>query len=180
VEILVLNDSGVGIGVPGEVDGAARLVGEFNAAALLPASCEGCFDRGHLMPLLGWQLERDPNVRAGMISSLGDFVITVTFVGIPAADFATALRSESGAIAAAFPDRFKRFLYPGTRHTVLGVDAASDLRESIDVGIDIDIEFLEMILGRFDVTSLDGRTVADWVTSMIADQAWPDLVSPEN
>lgn len=178
-EILVVNDAGVGIGVPGDTDGVARLTAEFNASAIIPASCVGCFDRGHLLPLLGWQLEHDANVRAGIISSFGDIVITSTFLGISAEAFETALRTESAAIAARFPDRFKRFLFPGIKHTTLAVDASSDLREAIDIGIDLDVAFLEMILGRFDVTAIGGVTVADWVTGMVAGGEWNDLVSDE-
>jgi hypothetical protein len=178
-EILVVNDSGVGIGVPGDEGGVLRLAAEFNAGALLPASCSGCFDRGHLLPLLSWQLERDPNVRAGIISSFGDIVISATFLGISAGAFEAALRAESGAIAARFPDRFKRFLFPGIKHTTLAVDASSDLREAIDVGIEIDVAFLEMILGRFDVTEIGGVTVADWVTGMVGGGEWNDLVGGE-
>lgn len=176
-EILVVNDSGVGIGVPGEEDGVANLTAEFNAQAILPASCVDCFNRGHLLPLLGWQLERDPNVRAGIISSFGDFVITVTFLGITADAFENALLSESAALASRFPDRFKRFLFAGTKHTVLAIDASSDIRQAIDIGIEIDVELLEMILGRFDVTAIGGTTVADWVTGMIHGGAWDDLVA---
>lgn len=176
VEILVVNDSGVGIGVSGDADGVRRLAAEFNAAALLPASCSGCFDRGHLLPLLGWQLERDPNVRAAIISSFGDIVVSGAFLGISAGAFETALRAESGAIAARFPERFKRFLFPGSRHTALAVDASSDLRQAIDFGIEIDVDFLETILGRFDVTEIGGVTVADWVASMIEGSEWRDLI----
>jgi hypothetical protein len=178
-EILIVNDSGVGIGVPGDEDGVASLTAEFNAGAMLPPSCIGCFNRGHLLPLLAWQLEHDPNVRAGIISSFGDIVITATFLGISADAFEGALRAESTAIATRFPDRFKRFLFPGIKHTTLAVDASSDLREAIDIGIELDIEFLEMILGRFDVTQILGVTVADWVTAMIDGGAWDDLVADE-
>jgi hypothetical protein len=177
-EILVVNDAGVGIGVPDE-DGVANLTAEYNAGALLPASCVDCFNRGHLLPLLGWYLERDPNVRAGIISSFGDFVIAATFLGISSDAFEAALRSESGALAARFPDRFKRFLYAGTKHTTIAVDASSDLREAIDIGIELDIEFLEMILGRIDVTAIGDVTVLDWVTGMIDGGEWNDLVSDE-
>ena len=41
------------------------------------------------------------------------------------------------------------------------------------------IEFLEMILGRFDVTQILGTTVEDWVTAMINHGAWEDLVADE-
>ena len=175
-EILVVNDAGVGIGVPGDTDGVARLAAEFNASAFIPASCVGCFDRGHLMPLLGWELERDANVRAGIISSFGDVVITSTFLSISADAFATALLSESSAIAARFPDRFKRFLFSGIKHTTIAVDASSDLRQALDIGIDLDVAFLDMILGRFDVTEIGGVTVESWVTGMVDGGEWNDLV----
>lgn len=175
-EIFVVNDAGVGIGAPA-VDGVARLTAEFNAGALLPASCAGCFDRGHLMPLIGWQLERDPRMRAGIVTSLGDGVISGTFLGISIAEFEAALRAESGAIHDRFPDRFKRFLFPGIKHTTLAIDAESDIQMAIDIGIELDVAFLEMILGRIDVTAIDGVTVLDWVTAMIDRGAWDDLVA---
>jgi hypothetical protein len=174
-EILVVNDAGVGIG-RSTIDGVRRMAEEWNSGSGIPQSCEGCFDRGHLMPLLGWQLERDDNVRAAMISSFGDFVITATFLGIPEEAFETALLDESGAIQERFPDRFKRFLFAGTKHTTIPVDSTTDLRDAIDLDIDIDIELLEQILGSFDETNIRGVTVAEWVTDMVEEGAWNDLV----
>lgn len=178
-EILVVDDAGVGIGRPGDADGVERMTAEWNSGSGIPRSCVGCFDRGHLMPLLGWELERDHNVRAAMISSFGDFVITVTFAGISAEAFKTALLEESQMIADRFPDRFRRFLFAGTRHTTIPIDSTTDLREAIDLNIDIDIELLEQILGKFDETAIDGVTVAEWVTGMVGDGPWEDLVDQE-
>jgi hypothetical protein len=175
-EILVVNDAGVGIGNPSNADFVDQMVAEWNSGSGIPASCEGCFDRGHLMPLLGWQLERDENVRAAMISSFGDFVITATFLGITAEAFETALLEESGAIQERFPDRFKRFLYAGTKHVTIPIDSTTDLRDAIDLDIDIDIELLEQILGKFDETNIRGVTVAEWVTGMVEGAEWDDLV----
>lgn len=175
-EILVVNDAGVGIGNPDIPDGVRRMAEEWNSGSTLPQSCEGCFDRGHLMPLLGWEMEHDDNVRAAMISSFGDVVITATFAGISAEVFKTALLEESGSIQERFPDRFKRFLYTGTKHTTIPLDSTADLREAIDLDIDIDVELLEQILGKFDETSIDGVTVAQWITSMVEDGPWEDLV----
>jgi len=174
-EILVVNDAGVGVG-RSSVDGVQRMAEEWNSGSSIPRSCEGCFDRGHLMPLLGWQLERDDNVRAAMISSFGDFVIAATFLGISEEAFETALFDESEAIRERFPDRFKRFLYAGTKHTAIPVDSTTDLREAIDLDIDLDIEFLEQILGRFDETKIGGVSVADWVGDMVHEGDWDDLV----
>jgi hypothetical protein len=175
-EILIVNDAGVGIGMSGDPDAVEDMAEEWSAGSGIPQSCEGCFDSGHLMPLLGWQLERDSNVRAGIISSFRDLVITLTFgVASPEA-FEIALLAESSAIAERFPDRFKRFLYAGNRHTTLAVDSTTDLREAIDLDIDIDIELLEQILGQFDETNIGGVTVAAWVTGMVEGGVWDDLV----
>lgn len=175
-EILVINDAGVGIGTPGDPEAVGRMAEEWNSASGIPQSCEECFDRGHLMPLLGWQLERDDNMRAAIISSFRDLVITLTFgVASPEA-FEIALLEESSAIAERFPDRFKRFLFAGNRHTTLPIDSTSDLRDAIDLDIDIDIELLEQILGKFDETNIGGVTVAEWVTGMVEGGVWDDLV----
>jgi hypothetical protein len=128
------------------------------------------------MPLLGWQLERDDNMRAAIISSFRDLVITLTFLVASPEAFETALLEESGAIAERFPDRFKRFLFAGNRHTTLPIDSTSDLREAIDLDIDIDIAFLEQILGKLDETNIRGVTVAEWVTGMVEGGVWDDLV----
>jgi hypothetical protein len=175
-EILVVNDAGVGIGTPGDPEAVEKMAEEWNAGSGIPQSCEGCFDRGHLMPLLGWQLERDDNMRAAIISSFRDLVITLTFLVASPEAFETALLEESGAIAERFPDRFKRFLFAGNRHTTLPIDSTSDLREAIDLDIDIDIAFLEQILGKFDETNIRGVTVAEWVTGMVEGGVWDDLV----
>jgi len=177
-EVLVVNDAGVGVGRSG-MDGVQRMAEEWNSGSGIPQSCDGCFDRGHLMPLLGWQLERDDNMRAAMISSFGDFVIATTFLGISAEAFETALFEESDAIQERFPDRFKRFLFAGTKHTAIPVDSTTDLREAIDLDIDLDIEFLEQILGSFDETNVRGVTVAEWVGEMVRGGDWDDLVEEQ-
>ncbi len=174
-EIMVVNDAGVGIasGAPGSLE---ALVEEWGSASALPATCAECFADQHLMPVIGWQLERDANLRVGIISSHQDLVIAGTFVMIPGEQFEAALIEQSERLRQRHPDRFKRFIYAGSRHTVLAIEAATDLSQAIRF-TDIDPAFLDMILGRFDVTAIDGVTVAEWVTSMVGEVGWDDRVS---
>ena len=175
-EILVVNDSGVGIasGRPGSLLSLAR---EWGSESSIPASCERCFATDQLMPLLGWQLDRDPNVRIGIITSEQDSVIAATFLQISGAEFETFLRRESDLLRARHPDRFKRFLFEGAKHTTLAIEADTDLTEAIRF-TDIDPAVLDLILGRFDVTAVEGETVAEWVTAMVDGGSWVDRVVP--
>jgi hypothetical protein len=136
-EILIVNDAGVGIGMSGDPDEVEDMAEEWNSGSGIPQSCEGCFDRGHLMPLLAWQLEHDSNVRAGIISSFRDLVITLTFgVASPEA-FEIALLEESSVIAERFPDRFRRFLFadPRTGEIIRTVVRMDSWRSLIDYNI---------------------------------------------
>lgn len=177
VEILVVNDAGVGItsGAPGSLRALAR---EWGSESAIPVTCDECFDRDQLMPVIGWGLDRDPNLRVGIITSEQDTVIAATFLQIPGAQFEESLRLESGLLRERHPDRFKRFLFEGAKHTTLAISADTDLDEAIRF-TDIDPAALDLILGRFDVTSVDGVTVAEWVTSMVNDDgSWVDRIVP--
>ena len=176
-EILVLNDAGVGIasGAEGSLE---ALADEWNSASALPESCDECFATNQLMPVLGWQLDRDPNLTIGIVTSKQDIVITATFVMIPGQQFEDALLDISGRLHERHPDRFRRFVFSGNKHTTLAIQADTDLGEATGI-TDIPPEVLDGILGRFDVTSIGDVTVADWATSMVDGGDWSDLVSTE-
>ncbi len=174
-EIEVVNDAGVGVG-SGEEGAIEVLAAEWNSSSALPQSCTECFASDQLMPVIGWQLDRDPNLRVGIVSSKQDFVITVTFVMIPGDQFESALLEQSSLLRGRHPERFKRFIYNGDKHTTLAIEEATDLSVAVDF-TDIDPAILDTILGRFDVTNIDDVTVADWVTSMIDRSMWDDLVA---
>ncbi len=176
-EILVLNDAGVGI-ASGEEGSLVALASEWNSSSALPASCTECFATDQLMPVLGWQLDRDPNLRIGIVTSKRDLVIAATFVMIPGDQFEAALLEQSGRLRNRHPERFKRFIYAGNRHTTLAIQADTELGMAGGF-TDIDPEVLDMILGRYDVTNIEGVTVADWVTSMLAATGWDDLVAQD-
>jgi hypothetical protein len=165
-EILVFNDSGVGVakeGDPGFVNDT--LLAGWNASALVPASCPECTSNGHVTRLVEWQLAADDNFTMSALSYSADRVIAFSFLMIPPADFTTSRLAETGRTTAMFEDRYKRFIPADTAHTAL-------LREGPAED-----------LGAFKIgglqTKISGVTVLDWFTAMIeGTEAWDDLVDP--
>jgi hypothetical protein len=163
VPLDVVNDSGVGVARDGDPYFIGDLLDEWNARSFVPASCVGCTDRGHLVPLVGWQLARDPQLRSAVFSSYDDYVISTLFLGLPPGEFKESLLRETGAVAEAFPERYVRFLVEGDLHTALIGDVAGVLG---DVGSDSPLQdFVE--LGRMDEIALKGTTVAAWLQGML-------------
>lgn len=166
-EILVFNDAGVGV-VKGDDPGfVAGILDEFNAWDMVPASCSDCLDGGHLTPLVGWQLERDPNLRVAAFSTYGDTIIAGIFLRLPAAAFREALLEQTGALADAYPGRYAAFLADGTEHTALLGDISGFLGEGggdSPIGPDI---------GSMDEIAVDGVTVATWFQWFVdGDERW--------
>jgi len=117
VPIRMLNDSGVGIAFPGYT---AAVSAEWNATAFLPASCDTCIgDDGHTTDYHKYQLEEDPNLLTGFMSTAQDSVIADTFIGIGGDAFEAALRSEMAELEAAYPDRFRFLIAAGSDHTFI-------------------------------------------------------------
>ena len=78
----VVNDSGVGVAKEGDPFFITDLMLQWNASSFIPDSCEGCTDRGHLVPLVAWQLEQDPLLRSAVFSSYDDYIISQLFLGL--------------------------------------------------------------------------------------------------
>lgn len=113
----LVNDSGVGIAFPGYIDFVSA---EWNAGAFLPASCDDCVTpEGHLTGYHKYQLEQDPNLRMGFMSTKQDAVIAVTFLDIGGEAFEAALIPEMAAIEEAYPERFKSLIADGDSHTFI-------------------------------------------------------------
>jgi hypothetical protein len=165
-EIVVFNDSGVGVakeGDPGFVNDT--LLAGWNASALVPASCPECTSNGHVTRLVEWQLAADDNFIMSALSYSADSVIALTFLMIPPADFTTSLLAETGRTTAMFEDRYKRFIPADTAHTAL-------LREGLPE------DFGAFKIGGLQ-TEISGVSVLDWFTAMIeGTEAWDDLVDP--
>lgn len=173
----VVNDSGVGVAKDGDPFFITDLLAEWNAASFVPASCDGCTDRGHLVPLVGWQLDRDPLLRVSAFSSYDDYIISQLFLGLGPGVFREALLRETGAVADRHPDRYARFLVQGELHTATIGDVSGVIG---DVGGDNPFEdFVE--LGRMDEISLEDTTVAAWLQGMVDEDPaiWRSLVEEE-
>jgi len=138
-EMFVLNDSGVGLGRPGDPDFLTQVLEEFDLAKYVDAACEAidCERNEHVTWLVEYALGEDPGLRMGAISAYNDLVIGTGFLQRPL-EFEGALVGEMTAMAARNPKRTAYFLYGGFDHTVLGSD-------------------------RFNGQTAGGVALADWV-----------------
>lgn len=165
-EVLVFNDSGVGVAKDGDPEFLEEtLLAGWNASSLIPASCVDCTSNGHVTRFIEWQLAADESFTMSALSFSRDSVISSFFLMIDPADFTASLLAETGRTTSAFPDRYKRFIPVGSAHTTL-------LRETSDGGGQpIEIGSLE--------TEIEGVSVLDWLTAMIdGSEGWDDLVDP--
>jgi len=166
-EVLLFNDSGVGIAKAGDplfID--QTLLAGWNASELIPASCTDCTSNGHITRFIEWELSADDNFTMNALSFSADAVISTYFLMIDPADFTASLLSETGRTAGLFPDRYKRFIPVGSAHTTL-------LRETSDGG---SVQGLE--IGSLQ-TAVEDVTVLDWITAMVdGTDGWVDLVDP--
>lgn len=120
VPIDVVNDSGVGIGQPGDPSFIRMLQDDWNQSAFIPESCPDCIGAdGHLTNYLKWQMDQDQNLRRSMLSSKGDFVIASAFLQIGAQRHEEALVTELAEMEAAHPDRFRSWVTNGIDHTYI-------------------------------------------------------------
>jgi len=156
-EIIVFNDSGIGIakeGDPGFVE--ETLLEGWNADSLIPESCEDCTSNGHVTRFIEWQLEADPNVTMSALSFSEDQVISAFFLMIAPDDFTASLLAETERIAMSFPDRYRRFIPAGAAHTAL-LRATSEGGQpgleigALDSGIG-DVTVLDFFTGHVDGT----------------------------
>jgi len=164
-ELLVFNDSGVGVAKEGDqafID--ETLLGGWNASALIPASCTDCTSNGHITRFIDWELAADDNFTMSALSFSEDAVIAGVFLMIDPKDFTASLLSETGRTSALFADRYKRFIPVGRAHTTLLLASpAGSALPGVEIGS------LE--------TAVGGVTVLDWLTAMVdGTDAWVDLV----
>jgi len=179
VPLLVYEDSGPGIGKPGDVSFIHTLLDEFGALRFVPPSCTDCIGNGHITRLIEWALERDPKLTIASFSSYEDGVIAGIFLDIPGEDYKTALLGETTRIHQEFPNRYRRFLIDGTVHTALlhnpiGI-VGNDLTAVI-LPLSALPKLIHLQLGSLDGTTLDGVSVGEWFGAMLGDGGrWDDL-----
>jgi hypothetical protein len=164
-EVLVFNDSGVGIAKEGDPDFVNEtLLAGWNASSLIPASCTDCTSNGHITRFIEWELAADDNFTMSALSFSADGVIAGFFLMVPPEDFTASLLAETDRTTTMFEDRYKRFIPAGSAHTTL----LSETSEGGDGDL-VEIGSLE--------TETGGVTVLDWFTAMIdGTEAWDDQV----
>jgi hypothetical protein len=182
-ELMVVADSGMGLGRPGDDAFVETILAEFNLSRFLPEDCPECLSEGHLTGLVGWYLERDPDVRVALFSSWYDSILGDIFLKIPPADFRDAVAGESGKLVQAHPDRVRRFLVDGRVHTTLLGDASgiigSDL-SAVEIPPELLMNLGAIELGGLDTTAIDDLSFATWLEAMVQsdDAVWVDVQQP--
>lgn len=152
--LFVISDAGPGLTNPKVPSMYETMVKEWNLGGRIPPSCTAC-ENGQFLPLVGWSLQHDPTLRAGLFESYGDDVVSHDFLSMTGGAFRTLLLSESGAVHDAYPTRYERFFITGTKHTAL-------------------------LAGYYDVRAA-GQSLPDWTKKMIdGDAGWKDALEPTN
>lgn len=185
-ELIVMADSGIGLAHDGDPTYIQTAIDEFNLERFIPADCDECVTSGHLTALVGWYLERDPGVRFGLYSSWHDSVLASTFLQVPRADFAAALRSETDALHAAYPDRFRRFINDGTQHTALLGDPTGIIGTDINAvelppGALQELMGGDLVIGSLENTTIGDLNMATWLEALIDGDldVWVDVQETE-
>ncbi len=114
VPIDMVNDSGVGISVPGA---QASINDYWSACDAYPQSCADCIgEDGNLTGFHRYQLEQDPDLRMGFMSTKQDGVVLERLAMTPE-DWEAELLSAVEELEQAHPDRFRSFVADGDGHT---------------------------------------------------------------
>lgn len=182
--LIVMADSGIGLARDGDDAYVMSLLDEFNITRFLPKDCTHCIDHGHMTGLLAYLFERDPNARMGMYSSWYDTVLSTIFLQVPSEQFATALQQQTDRVAAAYPDRFRRFVTDGNAHTALlgnptGI-IGSDLN-AVELPAGALTQLMTNVaLGSLRTTAIGDVTMSAWLKALIDDDrsVWVDLEEP--
>jgi hypothetical protein len=102
--------------------------------------------------MFSWILKNDSQMRISVLSYFEDSVIGTAFNGLSGPEYKELLTTETDKAHSAYPDRFNRFMLPGTMHVV------STGWPSVTAG---------------------GVTVSDWTSAMAKGDAsvWTDILA---
>jgi hypothetical protein len=123
VHLTVFNDAGP-VTVNPEARGGADIVArldDWQFEQFFPASCVDCLDPADSTAIIRWRLDNDSTVREAFYETDGDltnrFFLDMLFDPV---GFRDLVVTTHGAINAAHPNRYKRFIVAGeTSHTAL-------------------------------------------------------------
>jgi hypothetical protein len=179
-EILVFNDSGIGVTRGDNPAFLERILEQFNLTRFIPESCEECVVSGHITPLISWTLDRDPNIRIALFSSWYDTIIGKVFLKWDPVSLAAAIEEQTGALVQAHPDRVRRFIVDGTTHTAMLGDASgvigSDIG-AIEIPPGFAAELSGVQIGGLRDTKIGDVSVGQWLEAFVTgSEDWVNLV----
>jgi len=122
-QVMVFNDAGpVAINLL-DVGSIEARAADWQFGQFYPASCTECDDKGQGTAIINWRLDNDTTIREAFYSTDGD-ATNRFFLGVPTQEmYRNLIVTEHGALNAAHPDRYKRFIRSGDQsHTALQTD----------------------------------------------------------
>jgi hypothetical protein len=136
VELFVFNDAGpLALNPDDAVDAAEARAADWEFAKFYPESCTECDELGQQTEIIKWRLENDSTVREAFYETDGDLTNIgfasanipgfPPFIPLTQSDYRAILDSEHGALNAAHPDRYKRFIVSGNNPVCFGFVAYS-------------------------------------------------------
>ena len=120
VALSVFNDAGpVAINLDETAAIAARAA-DWDFGQFYPASCTECDDEGQSTAIIEWRLANDATIIEAFYETDGD-ATNRFFLNVPTqTQYRSLILTEHGALNAAFPGRYKRFIVSGdSSHTAL-------------------------------------------------------------
>ncbi len=119
-QLSVFNDAGPVAVNLNDVSGIAARANDWEFDKFFPASCTECSAVGQQTAIIKWRLDNDSSIRESFYSTDGDQTDRF-FLGIPTQEmYRELIVAEHGALNAAHPDRYKRFIRSGDdAHTAL-------------------------------------------------------------
>ena len=162
-EIVLFNDSGVGVGNGDDPSFLNEtLIDGWNAHTIVPESCPECTSNGHRTRRIEWQLAADDNFTMSALSYSQDSVIADFFMMVGGAAFTEFLLEETTRTHELFETRYKRFIPEGPEHTALLTPTSFQSGPFAIGGLDEEI---------------DGTNVLEFLTGQLAgSEDWTDLV----
>jgi hypothetical protein len=123
VELFVFNDAGpLALDPEGRPDAADARAADWDFAKFYPESCTECDPAGQQTEIVQWRLDNDSTIREAFYETDGDVTnrgfASTNEPGDPVgfltqSDYRAILDAEHGALNAAHPDRYKRFIVSG-------------------------------------------------------------------
>ena len=117
--ITLISDSGAPVMTSANPAFILSALEQLGIMDLIPTSCVGCIDDGHLTGLLLWALERDPNLTLAYMTHSQDATIGQKYMGSTPEQFENDVLAQSGRLVDHYPGRAFRFIVPGDGHTFL-------------------------------------------------------------